>query len=270
MLDDSEIVDPSGIACPECTTLVDHGVRFCQHCGTFMRATEIRKNDRKVRWNLMLPLVYFGLNIVLMLILAGGLEHAIDQSDEYLLIYDLVFVGLTILAALFMARRILPLLNPVRFKPRVLLLIPVYVPIALVIGYSVNELNEFLFGYRDELTFYFQDGPYWYFFGFIAYVLVPAIFEELGFRGVIQTSLNKVVGKHGSLVITAILFFFIHLSAISFFWLLPFSFLLCWLRMKYNTLYYGIVLHGVHNFTVCVMDRWEDIQSYLEGIPFIS
>jgi membrane protease YdiL (CAAX protease family) len=84
--------------------------------------------------------------------------------------------------------------------------------------------------------------------------LAPAVFEELGFRGVIQSGLMKVVSEREAWLIQAALFSVLHLLPLMF----PSHFLmgLCfgYLRLRSKSLYPGMALHASWNALVLLQE----------------
>jgi len=80
--------------------------------------------------------------------------------------------------------------------------------------------------------------------------LMPAIFEEMAFRGVIQSSLERVFNARDAWLIQAALFSVLHLSPLMF----PSHFLmgLCfgYMRRRSRSIYPGMALHAVWNALV--------------------
>lgn len=85
---------------------------------------------------------------------------------------------------------------------------------------------------------------------FLSISVMPAIFEELAFRGVIQSTLTNLLGEREAWLIQAALFSGLHLMPIIF----PIHFLmgLCfgYMRLRSKSLYPGMLLHGVWNALV--------------------
>ena len=69
--------------------------------------------------------------------------------------------------------------------------------------------------------------------------IMPALFEELGFRGFLLQKLLQVVDKKQAIFISGFLFAIMHTSFISLFWLIPFGLLLAYIRIKENTIWYA-------------------------------
>src|SRR5262249_34061217 len=93
-------------------------------------------------------------------------------------------------------------------------------------------------------------------FGWATIVLVtcvqPAVFEELAFRGVIQSGVQKVVKNRDAVIVSAFMFMIIHLSFASAVHLFVMGLILGWLRLKSGSLYPCMVLHFFHNL-FCVL-----------------
>jgi membrane protease YdiL (CAAX protease family) len=89
--------------------------------------------------------------------------------------------------------------------------------------------------------------------GFVFYATLPAIFEEIFFRGLIFDRLKLIYSVKNSIIISSILFYLIHLvfgTFISFLYILPLGFFHGYLRNRYNNLFYPIVSHFFYNFVV--------------------
>lgn len=85
--------------------------------------------------------------------------------------------------------------------------------------------------------------------------LMPAVFEELAFRGVIQSSLERIFNARDAWLIQAALFSLLHLSPIVF--LSHFAMGLCFglIRMWSRSLYPAMLLHAAWNALV-VLQEW--------------
>jgi len=88
----------------------------------------------------------------------------------------------------------------------------------------------------------------------LAVCVMPAIWEEIAFRGLIQERLRVAVGTGQALVLTAVLFAIIHVNLFSGPYLLVLGLALGLLRQKSRSLAPGIALHFLHNLAV-VLDE---------------
>jgi membrane protease YdiL (CAAX protease family) len=136
----------------------------------------------------------------------------------------------------------------------------VYVGITIlfstVVQLSVSWLNKSLF--NDEFYYYFAFARFKYPLVLMISViaLMPAIFEELAYRGFLMGGLLKLLDARQAIFISSFLFALIHLSLISFFWLLPFALFLAYIRQKENTIWYGVLVHFVFNTLTCLIEYY--------------
>ena len=104
-------------------------------------------------------------------------------------------------------------------------------------------------------TTYKQFGwPVWSMFLLVS--AMPAIFEELAFRGVIQSALERVLGEREAWLIQAALFSVLHLLPMMF--LSHFVMGLCfgYMRRRSKSLYPGMILHGGWNALVLYQELY--------------
>lgn len=135
-------------------------------------------------------------------------------------------------------------------------LILLAVTASIAVQFLVGLINEFMFG--KHYTYYglYSQHTYGKYLMVISVAVFPALFEELAYRGFLMQKLLKVVDPKEATYITSILFFLVHFSMISFFWMLPFAFLLGYVRMKTNTLWYGIAMHFFFNLVACLVETY--------------
>jgi CAAX protease family protein len=118
----------------------------------------------------------------------------------------------------------------------------------LVPGLNTNE--------KQQIGFNTAHGPEQLVLTFISLVVLPPIAEELIFRGLIYTSLKKVIPLWGAVIVTSLLFAAGHLTeggsqgllyigAIDTFSL---SLILIYLREKTDALWASMTLHALKNF----------------------
>lgn len=101
---------------------------------------------------------------------------------------------------------------------------------------SFNDLfKEMHLGLPSELTLF---------------CILPAITEEVAFRGLIQHWLTTVIRPWRAIVLGAALFAAIHLSVVSAPYLFLMGLLLGWSKWKTGSLYPAMVIHFLHNAVV--------------------
>ena len=104
-------------------------------------------------------------------------------------------------------------------------------------------------------TTYKQFGwPVWSMFLLVS--AMPALFEELAFRGVIQSALERVLGEREAWIIQAALFSVLHLLPMMF--LSHFVMGLCfgYMRRQSKSLYPGMILHAGWNALVLYQELY--------------
>ena len=82
----------------------------------------------------------------------------------------------------------------------------------------------------------------------------PGIFEEIAFRGIIQTKLARILSKREALVIQAALFSVLHLSPTIFLSHFVMGLVLGWARLRTGKIYYGMFLHMAWNAFVLLQE----------------
>ena len=112
---------------------------------------------------------------------------------------------------------------------------------SLFVTIGVRELNVSLF--HTEFSFYEAYNLYSIpcFVMIYSIAVMPALFEELAFRGVMYNYGENFFDERLVVAVTAFLFAIMHLNLMSLVWLIPFAFFIGNLRRKYNTIWYGVV-----------------------------
>lgn len=117
----------------------------------------------------------------------------------------------------------------------------------LLLNYGYHSfLTDALSGDNDSYTDYFSSS-----WGPILFICVmPAIIEEIGFRGIIQQQFEKVVSPWPAILVASAAFSAAHFSVISAPYLALVGVLLGWLKWKTGSLYPCMVAHFLHNYIV--------------------
>lgn len=125
---------------------------------------------------------------------------------------------------------------------------------AMLVNVLVRWLNQKLF--HRETHFYqsFLYLKYPKLVMFMLVVLLPAVFEEIAYRGIILESLLRLSDRRRAILLSAVFFAVIHMSFISFFWLVPFAIWLGNVRYREGTIWYGVLIHFFFNLTACLFE----------------
>lgn len=128
---------------------------------------------------------------------------------------------------------------------------------SIIVNFAVREINVSLFktdtNYFDFYKIYVAPIPIMIY----SIALMPAIFEEIAFRGVLFNYLSAFLDDKLVVMVTGFVFAAMHLSTLSLVWLIPFGILLGFMRNKYNTIWYGVLFHFIFNCTSCIIDLYQ-------------
>jgi membrane protease YdiL (CAAX protease family) len=250
-----EEVESLGKHCEGCEKLIPEDARFCRYCGASQRdlAEELQEAEGK-KW-LKLVGIFYGIDLVICAIV--NFVHFF-RGLEWLIITDVVIACITLLFLAFTWKNIQHLFQWKGFTvPKLMVYSITAVLFAIGVNLFVRWLNK---------NIYDQDVYFYYSFGHLAYpkltmiviiALLPAIFEELAYRGIILHGLLHVLDEKQAIFVSAFLFALIHMSFISFFWLLPFAIWLGNIRWKENTIWWGVVIHFCFNATACLLEFYQ-------------
>jgi len=84
----------------------------------------------------------------------------------------------------------------------------------------------------------------------IAICLLPAITEEIAFRGLLQHWLQLAIHPHRAIAVSAFLFAALHFTILSLPYLFGLGVLLGWAKWKSGSLYPSMFIHFLHNLIV--------------------
>lgn len=241
------------VLCQSCKIIQSIDYRFCSSCGKEniklkekkkIRSTE---EDQTIKYLLSYSLITIALAVCLALM---------DDSKTLLIAYTIIFGLIDLIYAglqpsvfkLFVIKRINPLL--------IIGIIFSFIFSGIIVDFLVTKINILIESY--EVAYFPAEYTFEYplIAGLFFTALFPAVFEELAFRGFIFNNLFILRGKWAAIIGSTFIFSIVHFSVISLFWLIPFGFILGYLRNKYNTIIYGMIAHFTHNATVVIIDLY--------------
>lgn len=239
--------------CHECEVPVHDDQRFCHNCGNYLIAEAASIN---IFNNADLRGVFIFYFIYLFICLFIKHSSWFNTYDEIFWV-ELLLAAITLRFAWLNWPQIKPVIRFNNFKwPVFAGVIALAAAGSLLVTISVRELNVSFF--QTEVNYYQAYKLYNYptLVMFYSIALMPAIFEELAFRGVMYNYCVNFLDERLVVAVTAFLFAIMHLNLMSLVWLIPFAFFIGNLRCKYNTIWYGIVFHFVFNLTACLFDLY--------------
>lgn len=253
---------PVGRVCVNCQVEIKDTTRFCHACGYKQPPTreEIQKElaiskERwlDVRWAIVFYSLWMSITIPVAVMAKDG-----KNAGLALWIGSMSSALLVIIASVFSRKPIRSLIS--RLDKNVLYYsiigLLVLVPALFLNVFYHRAIREFLGADNLNFTELFLENGFGWPGIIIAICVMPGIFEEIGFRGLIQGHLQASVGVKRSIFITAVIFSIMHCAFFS----MPYLFLLGlffgFLRVKTNSLLPGMLIHFLHNLAGCLLDFW--------------
>lgn len=249
-------IEVSGVQCQACNGTVVAGDRFCGQCGkeVFLNS-ERQPAQSDVLQTLAPTLAYYFITLVLLA--AYKLTDIFPPGFEGLAIISGIDVIFVIIFWAFYFRELRPLFSLTGLR---LGLMSLTIVCAAIAGILVTGLaNIIQFSIQDDVfysTYLFEDTSTPFLWAVLFICVQPALFEEVTFRGFLYSNLSKVTSARSAIYITGFIFGIIHLAVISMLWLVPIGLIFAFMRMKYNTLWYGIAAHFTYNFVITLIDFW--------------
>ncbi len=240
--------------CIHCQLELVEEARYCNHCGGLQSMPDIDDALQKQQ-RLIVLAIFFGVHLAVCLI---SNFTSYTRGLAPLLIVDGVLSLFTLLYVMLFRSELKYLFRWTSFSlVKAAGYIITAVLGAVVVHFSVKWLNKTIFDADAYYYYAFSHLQYSKLITILVVALQPAIFEELAFRGVLQEGMNKVTDKKPAIFISAFLFTLLHMSFISFFWLMPFALWLGYTRMKEETIWYGVLIHFCFNTTACFLEFFE-------------
>lgn len=236
--------------CKSCNLSFENTVSFCSKCGENL--TEIKQKEHS---KYITRSVFFYLAFIAYIVIYYVAVPDYPSLFQTIL-FEGSFMGLILFFCLIDLAKILKLFRQIKIDVTILFFLFLFpLASALIASYSMELLNSFLFDEEAENLFWLYSSysnPYMWAFFFVSFV--PAVFEELGFRGYLFNQLLNITSPKVSILITAFLFALMHFSFISFLWIFPFGLVLGYLRYRYKVIWIGMVIHFIHNSIVLLID----------------
>lgn len=240
------------LQCTKCSETISASDRFCGHCGK-----EISTDNNTVKedvFNLLTPtLVYYFTTLVLLA--AFKLTEIFPKGFEGMVIISVVDIILVLVFWGLYFNKLKPLFSLATLDIRIVVLTVLGALLgAVVINFIASLIQVSI---QDDVfynTYLFEDTSNPYLWAILFICVQPAIFEEVTFRGFLYTNLERVTSPMSAVYITGFIFGVIHLSFISMLWLVPIGLIFAFMRMKYNTLWYGIIGHFTYNLGITLIE----------------
>jgi uncharacterized protein len=261
------------IRCPNCRKSFSSRLNFCPKCGRSRKELDEYVEEKKLiassqretgsAWNRLhqmtvFYLVVLALNFVAAYLLPLGTAWGMLVADSTLIVVCATWMLST------------PGLLAGKFKAGYKFYILPLLPFAAIVTYFVTVTNNaimiWLLGLTDiHQRFRGLDSFYEAQISLVVLIIsvcvVPGIFEEIFFRGLVQRTLEEMMSSREAWIVQAVVFAIAHLNPIGFFTYLTFMGLyLGWLRNRSGSLIPGMLVHFTHNLLVVLNDRYRWVE----------
>ena len=238
------------ILCTNCKNELTGKSNFCNHCGQARNHSEITSQPDK-KQNLHQIAAFFGIELIICLSALLIENHSLTLT----LFYDglMAIIAICFFSINWQENKLI-LKWPNFSLKNIAGLVIATILASLIVQFLVANLNQLVFKENSSFYLNYIFHPYGKSIMIVSIALFPALFEELAYRGFLMERLLKVVDEKETIYITSILFFFIHLSIFSFFWMLPLGLILAYVRIKTKTIWYGVIMHFFFNLTACLFE----------------
>ncbi|HAJ77508.1 MAG TPA: hypothetical protein DCO89_00370 [Clostridiales bacterium] len=150
------------------------------------------------------------------------------------------------------------LANQIKFKLNIwVLLLVIAIGVICIFGFtpltSLFDYITYTWGYKGNIGDSINVSTFWGFFAAIFHVaLLPAICEELIFRGIITNGLKKY-GTITAVVLSAVLFALMHQNLQQLIYQLFLGGVMAFVVIKAGSIIYTMILHFFNNFTILLL-----------------
>jgi membrane protease YdiL (CAAX protease family) len=238
-------------ACNQCGGLIVHDGRFCNHCGARQYGANVNSSENN--WGLLKQAALFYAIDIFTCCLCRFVD-AFKTISWYVLLDVFAAITTVVFFAINWTENKTLLVWRNFSWQKVAAYAAIAVAASFLVHYSVGWLNVVIYS-KDESYYAFAKGNLFAEIFVIFFTAVmPALFEELGYRGYVLQTLLKVADPDQAIYISAFIFAIIHMSFVSLFWLIPFALFLGFVRIKEGTLWYGILIHFCFNLTACMFE----------------
>jgi uncharacterized protein len=246
---DEQILPPPIHACRQCGNGMIPSSRFCTVCGAAFDPPPppiAAKRD--------LDRFFWAMGLIGSYIISS---YLIDEWADYrrVLAFDVGFLLLVVIMGIALRR---DLIGALRVRvPQVQRLFTYAILQAALTWFVFRSMPYIVDRFDLEERSYsalFLDSPHPLLLSILSIAVFPALTEELAFRGILFGQLQRLTTGTSAVVVTAILFAFVHFAVLGLYWLLPCGLLYGWIRHREGHIWWGVLLHACHNSLVVLQE----------------
>lgn len=244
--------------CTHCNGPLNPLFYFCTHCAapykeapTFLTpaASEILPDSVSLRKNAPQATTLFRTLFSIAMVPAFILNLLAPEIPQSLPIV-LSSIGITVLTLVYYAKYRIDLKGAFLLKGfanKYFLAGAGGLAVFLFLNFAYHNFIESITGITPEPLGLGTDNKY---FEILVIALLPALTEEILFRGLMQKWFSQALSRKKTFLLCAALFGLLHFSIISFPYLFALGLFFSYIRFKTDSLWPVILLHFVHNYIV--------------------
>lgn len=252
------------INCQSCNRQVAHTSSFCNNCGAKLNGfqekvlssvstsgiTVTSVDGENKKWLELKDIIYFYFGLMLCSLFFFIVSKLSGGNPKIEIVYWALHLVLILYMFIKYENNIKPLLflkipTPKEFASILIAMILTGVFVSMYFGF-LDQFGLVKHEYNKSLEEH--NWPLWS--AYIMSALLPGVFEEISFRGIIFNSLKKILSDKEALIIQAALFSILHMSPLIIVSHFVMGLLLGWVRVRTKSLYYGMLIHIVWNACV--------------------
>lgn len=241
------------MTCTSCGAVLAQRDQFCSNCGKPV-VNESPAGMKQDVFQILQPLLAY-YSITLVILSVYKFTSLFPEGFEGMVLVSAIDIIVVLVFWAMSFNEVKPLFSYTDVRSSVMILTIVS---AVLGGILIHFLADVIQVSITEDVFYnpylFEDTRWPFALATLFICVQPAVFEEVAFRGFIFNSLQKLTPGMSAVYISSFVFGIIHMSIVSLIWLVPIGLSFAILRLRYQTLWYGIVGHFVYNFTITVLE----------------
>ena len=228
----------------------------------------IENSSKSFLWSIFLPQI---LSLVLVIVFSSFYKTLEELSGSILYLITMMLVaqaGFAIIAGMFAKKHKLKPINLAKesFKKLsfrniiICVLISVIAIAGLVNFVGIFDIIWAKIGYSVSGSYLPNSNFGWFILDVLLSCIIPAIMEEILFRGIIFNGLKKLGFWFGA-IISAVMFMLVHLSLGSLVYPIIMGIVFCLVYQKTQNIIYPIIIHFCNNFFVKLIEYFNVITS---------
>lgn len=227
---------------------------FCSHCGKRLQIEAIAIEEEYESHVKKVSVFFFTLLAYIAILHFTHFAVGFEGS----LLADVLFILIVVVFTVIHFNSIKPQFSFNTIKPlAVLLTLICATAFACIVHVFANLMNKSLFD-NVEVSYldHYKETSNPLLWAILSIGVMPAIFEEIAFRGILFRELELITTTPAVILITSILFTLLHFSFLSVIWLFPGALALGYLRARYKTINYGILAHFTYNTSIVLIEYY--------------